>query len=137
MSVFGSAGCSRGQGACPMLTLGFVVSPMRNGGSSKRKFAEKMAKTRRSIGAGTNCERWRSLSRLSVVRGAGITFPSTLKDVLGAIFGTNRGDATRGRSPGTGQKRDRHGSQTAAEGTRSSFIARGPAARRDVRALDS
>ena len=36
----------------------------------------------------------------ALVRGAGTTFASTLKDVFGAIFGTNRGDAIASRAPG-------------------------------------
>ena len=61
----------------------------------------------------------------SVVRGAGTTFASTLKDVFGAIFGTNRGDAgVASRAPGTeGLGREgtvAGGSPTAALGTRSS-----------------
>ena len=71
MSVFGGTRRPRGRYDSRIVTPGFGVGPMQNGGTISHEFAEKMAKNRRSMGAGANCKRWQSLSRLSVGRPRG------------------------------------------------------------------
>ena len=123
MSVFEVARGPRDRFDRLIMTPGSGVSPMQDRGTIHDEFAEKWAKNRRPLVAGTSCKRWQSLSWLSVgrsvFRGAGTTFASTLKDVSGENFGKGHDPGSVGSPLGLGrEKRLRGPLRAASRGSR-------------------